>query len=127
MPGTTPRPSCDPGFGGTIPGKRERHTLPGAGPGSSRITDALLQRVCGEFLEMPGLRLTSQQARRLWGLDEPTCREVLDFLVEAKFLAGPGRGSAYSRLSDGSVQPPRLRGGGTAVTVASPDRLEGTA
>jgi hypothetical protein len=76
---------------------------------------------------MPGLRLTSQQARRLWGLDDPTCREVLDFLVATKFLARPGRGGAYSRLSDGWVQPPQLSHGGTAPAVASLDRLEGTA
>ena len=91
----------------------------------SRITDALIQRVCGEFLEMPGLRLTRQQARRLWGLDEPTCRQVLDFLVDAKFLARPEHDGAYSRMPNGSVQPPRLSGG--EVVVASSDRLKGTA
>ena len=65
---------------------------------SSKIDDRLLQRVYGEFLEMPGLRLTCQQAQRLWGLDEPTCRELLDFLVDARFLCRPTRG-AYSRLT----------------------------
>ena len=30
----------------------------------------VVRRVRGEFLEMPGLRLTAQQARRLWRLDE---------------------------------------------------------
>ena len=93
----------------------------------SRITDALIQRVCGEFLEMPGLRLTRQQARRLWGLDEPTCRQVLDFLVDARFLARPERDGAYSRLTDGSVRPPRLSGGEVAHAVANPARLKGTA
>ena len=29
----------------------------------------------GEFLEMPGLRLTAAQARRLWGLDAATWRD----------------------------------------------------
>jgi hypothetical protein len=58
---------------------------------------------------MPGLRLTSQQARRLWGLDEPTCREILDFLVDAKFLARPERDGAYARLTEGSTKPPCLR------------------
>ena len=33
---------------------------------------ALVHRVRGEFLEMPGLRLTRAQAQRLWGLDEET-------------------------------------------------------
>jgi hypothetical protein len=37
---------------------------------SAVVDDALIQRVYGEFLEMPGLRLTCQQAQRLWGLDE---------------------------------------------------------
>ncbi len=33
----------------------------------------LLQRVRAEYLEMPGLKLTAPQARRLWGLDCATC------------------------------------------------------
>jgi DNA-binding IclR family transcriptional regulator len=55
----------------------------------------MLQRICGEFLEMPGLRLTLEQAQRLWGLDEQTCRELLAVLVEAKFLCRSADG-AYS-------------------------------
>ena len=46
----------------------------------------ILRRVRGEFLEMPGLRLTSAQAQRLWGLDRATCDKVLAALVNAKFL-----------------------------------------
>ena len=56
------------------------------------VDDALLQRVYAEFLEMPGLRLTSQQAQRLWGLDESACRRLLDHLVDANFLCRPGHG-----------------------------------
>ena len=48
--------------------------------------EAVLRRVQGEFLEMPGLRLTSAQARKLWGLDAASCEELLAALVEAKFL-----------------------------------------
>ena len=33
------------------------------------VPDGFFQRVQGEFLEMPGLRLTQPQACRLWGLD----------------------------------------------------------
>jgi hypothetical protein len=78
----------------------------------AKIDDRLLQRVCGEFLEMPGLRLTSKQAQRLWGLEEPTCRELLEYLVGAKFLrpAGPGM---YARTSDGVADCPCLRVAGT--------------
>jgi hypothetical protein len=45
------------------------------------------QRIRGEFLEMPGLRLTLDQARRLWRLDEHACEAVLGALVDARFLA----------------------------------------
>jgi hypothetical protein len=51
-----------------------------------RATDEVLRRVQGEFLEMPGLRLTEPQARRLWGLDAASCDALLGALVEAKFL-----------------------------------------
>lgn len=46
----------------------------------------LVQRVRGEFIEMPGLQLTMAQAARLWGLDIAACRHVVDVLVEAAFL-----------------------------------------
>jgi hypothetical protein len=48
--------------------------------------DDVLRRVKGEFLEMPGLRLTEPQARRLWGLDAASCGALLETLVEANFL-----------------------------------------
>ena len=41
-----------------------------------RIED-VLQRIQGEFSEMPGLRLTPPQAQRLWGLDRATCEELV--------------------------------------------------
>jgi hypothetical protein len=42
---------------------------------------ALLQRIRGEFMEMPGLKLTTAQAARLWHLDPASSREFLDMLV----------------------------------------------
>ena len=51
-----------------------------------RIED-VLQRIQGEFLEMPGLRLTAPQAQRLWGLERGMCDALLSALVDAKFLA----------------------------------------
>jgi hypothetical protein len=50
------------------------------------ISDPTLRRICAEYLEMPGLRLTLDQARRLWGLDEATCVASLRHLVELRFL-----------------------------------------
>ena len=46
----------------------------------------LVGRIRAEFLEMPGLRLTVRQASRLWGLDEGSCRRVIDALIGASFL-----------------------------------------
>jgi hypothetical protein len=46
----------------------------------------LVRLVRGEYLEMPGLRLTKAQAQRLWGLDAPTCDKVIKTLVSARFL-----------------------------------------
>jgi hypothetical protein len=46
----------------------------------------LVHRIRAEFLEMPGLRLTSRQAARLWHLDVQTCEAVLEALVFDQFL-----------------------------------------
>ena len=46
----------------------------------------MLSRVRGEFREMPGLRLSLEQAMRLWSLDRATCVDVLDQLRSTKFL-----------------------------------------
>ena len=55
-------------------------------PQPVRENDDVLRRVQGEFMEMPGLRLTEAQARRLWALDEPSCNALLRALVDARFL-----------------------------------------
>jgi hypothetical protein len=47
---------------------------------------ALALRVRGEYLEMPGLRLTLSQAQRLWGVDSTQCEAVLKALVDSGFL-----------------------------------------
>ena len=48
--------------------------------------DPLLTRIRGEYVEMPGLRLTLPQACRLWQLDSATCRDLLTALVDERFL-----------------------------------------
>ena len=47
---------------------------------------AVVDRVRGEFVEMPGLELTQAQAVRLWTLGADDCRYVIDALVDAGFL-----------------------------------------
>jgi hypothetical protein len=69
-------------------------------PTAVETTDReLLQRIRGEYLEMPGLRLTPEQARRLWSLDLHTCISLLEALVDSKFLARTSDGQ-YCRPSD---------------------------
>jgi hypothetical protein len=65
----------------------------------------VLRRICGEYLEMPGLLLTPAQAQRLWALDGTTCAQLLEYLVEAKFLCRQ-RDGKYGRSTDGVVTPP---------------------
>ena len=47
----------------------------------SSVNTALIERILGEYREMPGLALTIEQARRLWGCDAETCRCAVDELV----------------------------------------------
>lgn len=69
-----------------------------------KSTDDILGRVRGEFLEMPGLRLTEAQARRLWHLDPGTCTVLLNVLVTDGFLFRSADG-AYMRIE--RAQPAR--------------------
>jgi hypothetical protein len=59
----------------------------------------VLRRVRGEYIEMPGLRLTTAQAQRLWGLDRAACDALLGALVDAKFLLKT-RDGAFVRSED---------------------------
>src|ERR1051325_4424288 len=56
----------------------------------------IIDRIRGEYLEMPGLSLTSAQAQRLCGVDQSVCKVVLDALGEAQFLAVNAHGM-YAR------------------------------
>jgi len=62
------------------------------------VLDDLLRRVQAEFLEMPGLRVTRAQARRLWALDAALCDAVLSALVDARFLV-ESRNESFMRAS----------------------------
>lgn len=70
--------------------------------------DLIRTRIYGEYLEMPGLRLTCAQAQRLWGLDQQTCLTVLDSLISDGFLQR-GRDGLYARLTDGPFTFPAVR------------------
>ena len=70
-------------------------------PEQYRPTEEVLRRVQGEFLEMPGLRLTEAQARRLWGLDTAVCDALLGALVDANFLFKT-RDGAFMKVDHGA-------------------------
>ncbi len=70
--------------------------------------DRLVARVRGEYLEMPGMRLTFEQASRLWGLEPQACRHVLRALIELGFLSC-GSDGRYARSSSERRSAPTLR------------------
>jgi hypothetical protein len=53
---------------------------------ASTSFDSLVARVRGEYVEMPGLRLTVSQACRLWHVDRSTCEMLFEQLVREGFL-----------------------------------------
>ena len=77
-------------------------------PERTGTTDEVLRRVQGEFLEMPGLRLTEPQARRLWGLDAASCRALLGALIDEKFLFKT-RDGAFMRVEHATPAKAALR------------------
>ena len=78
--------------------------------------DALMLRALRDFDEMPALRLTTAQAMRLWDLDRPTCRKLLDTLVEAHLLATDATGR-YTRPAGRPAFPGTLNEEDTPVLM----------
>ena len=71
-----------------------------------RAIEDVLNRLRAEFLEMPGLRLKTEQVQRLCGVERTICQLVLDSLVDATFLCVKSDGH-YARLTDGETSRPR--------------------
>ena len=66
----------------------------------NNVASDLINRVKQEYLEMPGLLLTTRQASRLWNLDADVCQALLSSLVHQKFLSETRTG-AYLRSNTG--------------------------
>ena len=45
-----------------------------------------LERIRAEYGEMPGLRLTCEQVARLCGVERDACAQLLEALVETRYL-----------------------------------------
>jgi len=83
-----------------------------------RAIDDVLNRLRAEFLEMPGLRLTTEQVQRLCGLDRTIAQMALDALVAEGLLclsadghfrrSTQGAGSRYRARVDRPVTHLRL-------------------
>jgi predicted RNA-binding Zn-ribbon protein involved in translation (DUF1610 family) len=52
----------------------------------------LVERIREEYAAMPGLKLTREQACRLWGVGHETCTAALDTLLAEGFLHRTGTG-----------------------------------
>jgi hypothetical protein len=49
-------------------------------------TTTLINRIRVEYQSLPGLKLTIEQARRLWAVDDKTCGAALEALIAEGFL-----------------------------------------
>lgn len=65
----------------------------------TQVDDAI-ELIRMEYLEMPGMVLTYDQARRLWSLPADLCQRALEDLLTSRFLTQT-RNGAYVRASDG--------------------------
>lgn len=61
------------------------------------VWQATLNRIRSEFEEMPSLRVTLHQAKRLFGLPEPASAWVLRTLTNEGFLVRTPRGEYIRR------------------------------
>jgi hypothetical protein len=76
-------------------------------PVNTFIDQQVLERLRAEYLEMPDMRLTSEQVQRLCGIEPTMCKRVLNALVKASFLCVKSDGT-YLRLTEGSSPRPGL-------------------
>ena len=78
-----------------VPAPPSRQLPAHAVPTGSTSTIDVVRR---EFNEMPGMRLTRAQIRRLWNLSSPECDEVVDALISDGFLVETSTGHLRSTL-----------------------------
>jgi hypothetical protein len=65
----------------------------------SRAADAA-RLIGAEFDEMPGMRLTAAQVKRLWNLSEGECQQALDYLCVVGVLTRDAVGRYLRRDFD---------------------------
>jgi hypothetical protein len=85
------------------------------------FTDRLVERIRAEYMAMPALKLTRDQACRLWGVGHDTCTAALNALIAEGFLlqTGTGKYIAQQRPSPG-MRPIGPVAGAATSTVRCP-------
>jgi hypothetical protein len=76
--------------------------------GQVSVDDDMLKRIEGEYLEMPGLQLTCEQAQRLWHIDRAECEALLGTLVAAGFLTRTPAGN-FAMIATARAHTPAQR------------------
>ena len=66
----------------TVPAEHERRRATRGDPNGEPSRAQLVALILGTYREMPGLSVDLQQAARLFGLRETTCRVVMNDLVD---------------------------------------------
>jgi hypothetical protein len=64
----------------------QRSATTGPHQPADAIAKPAINRVRSGYCEMPGLALTTDQARRLFGMSARSCQQALDQLVQDGFL-----------------------------------------
>src|SRR3954462_4298901 len=80
-------------------------------------TSTLIRQIRDEYQHMPGLKLTLDQACRLWAVNTETCDAAINALVEEGFLhkTGTGKFIALPRRSGTAAQVRELNAQLSAV------------
>jgi len=68
-------------------------------PERQSSNDCVVRRIRADFLEMPGLCLTIEQAQRLWSVEPRACEALLNSLIDSRFLRRTDRGLFVLRRS----------------------------
>src|SRR5262245_23537739 len=86
-------------------GSSERNVM--TGKTALEIDEATISRIAVEYIEMPDLKLTAGQARRLWNLSAEVCDRALATLVARGFLMQTRTGAFLRRSSGAPVSLPK--------------------
>jgi hypothetical protein len=68
---------------------------------ASPLSSELLDIIRAEYREMPCMRLTRSQFRRLWGLEPSECEAAIAVLRDEGFLDQDDHGQLYRALDPG--------------------------